>query len=63
MMAQAWHDFLHNNPTWTPQDAPTTERRWRVKIYVMLNDPKALLDQVSKDFPASTKLQEKRVPP
>jgi hypothetical protein len=63
MMAQAWHDCLHNNPTWTPQDAPPAERRWRVKVYVIVNDPKALLDQVSKDFPAATKLQEKRVPP
>jgi hypothetical protein len=61
MMAQAWHDCLHNNSTWTPQDAPPAERCWRVKVYVMLNDPKALLDQVAKDFPAATKLQEKRV--
>ena len=27
----------------------------------MLNDPKALLDQVAKGFPVATKLQEKRV--
>ncbi|MHC4538427.1 MAG: hypothetical protein ACYTEO_08105 [Planctomycetota bacterium] len=63
MMAQAWHDCLHNNPMWTPEDAPPVKRRWRVKVYVVPNDPKSLLDQVAKDFPTAMKLQEKRVLP
>ncbi len=61
-MIQAWQQCLHNNPTWLPRDAPSAERRWRVKIYVMPNDPEALLERVAKDFPNAPKLQEKRVP-
>ena len=52
MMAQAWHDCLHNNPPWLPADAPPGERVWRVKIYVMENDSEALLQRVAQDFPA-----------
>jgi len=63
MVAQAWHDCLHNNPMWTPGDAPPADRRWRVKIYVMPNEPKALLNQVAKDFPVAMRLQENRIPP
>jgi len=63
MMAQAWHDCLHNNPVWIPKDAPPADRRWRVKVYVVPNDPQSLLCQVAKDFPTALKLQEKRVPP
>ena len=51
MMAQAWHDCMHNNPQWLPKDAPVDQRTWRVKIYVMEDDPEALLKRVSHDFP------------
>lgn len=51
VMAQAWHDCLHNNPQWLPADAPPAQRRWRLKIYVMGNDPEALLERVRRDFP------------
>jgi hypothetical protein len=49
-MAQAWHDCMHNNPAWLPADAPTQSRTWRVKVYVMENDPDALLARVARDF-------------
>jgi dienelactone hydrolase len=52
-MCQAWHDCLHNNAQWTPAEAPPAQRRWRVKIYAMENDPEALLRRVNKDFPAA----------
>lgn len=51
VMAQAWHDCLHNNPQWLPADAPPDQRHWRLKIYAMENDPDALLKRVLKDFP------------
>lgn len=50
-MCQAWHDCVHNNPQWTLTDAPPEKRVWRMKIYVMQNDPAALLDRFAKDFP------------
>jgi hypothetical protein len=50
-MAQAWHDCLHNNPKWLPENAPVGDRRWRLGIYAMENDPKALLERVAQDFP------------
>ena len=50
-MCQAWHDCMHNNPQWLPQDAPPHERTWRLKMYVMENDPKALLTRAGEDFP------------
>ncbi len=50
-MAQAWHDCMHNNPLWLPADAPARGRVWRVKVYVMENDPQALLARAGKDFP------------
>ncbi|MBI4559728.1 MAG: exo-alpha-sialidase [Candidatus Hydrogenedentes bacterium] len=50
-MAQAWHDCMHNNPKWLPEDAPVAERRWRLGIYAMENNPKALLGRVAEDFP------------
>ena len=53
LMAQAWHDCLHNNPAWLPPQAPVTERVWRVRIYARLDDPKALLARVAKDFPSA----------
>jgi len=51
LMAQAWHDCLHNNPQWLPADAPAKDRVWRLKIYVMENEPGKLLERVVKDFP------------
>ena len=50
-MEQAWHDCMHNNPLWLPAVAPPSERRWRLKLYVMENDPDALLKRAHKDFP------------
>ena len=37
-------------------------RRWRMTLYIMPNDPEALLERVAKDFPNTVKLKEKRVP-
>ena len=51
LMAQAWHDCMHNNAQWLPQGAPHEERVWRVRIYALENDPQALLDRVARDFP------------
>lgn len=51
VMCQAWHDCLHNNANWDPADAPVEQRRWKVKIYAMANEPEALLQRVSLDFP------------
>ena len=53
LMAQAWHDCMHNNPRWLPADAPPAERIWRLKVYAMENDPEALLTRVGRDFPAA----------
>jgi hypothetical protein len=53
LMCQAWHDCMHNNPQWLPADGPPERRTWRLKMYVMRNDPKALLARVAKDFPAA----------
>jgi len=55
MMAQAWHDCLHNNPPWMPADAPPAKRTWRLKVYAMENNPDALLQRVVKDFPAAVR--------
>ena len=57
-MGQAWHDCLHNNPPWEPADALPAERRWRLKVYVMPNDPDALLARVLRDFPQAGKLRQ-----
>lgn len=51
VMAQAWHDCMHNNPQWQPADAVPAQRVWRLKIYAMENNPDALLARVAKDFP------------
>lgn len=51
VMAQAWHDCLHNNPQWTPANASPLKRRWRLKVYAMPDDPNALLKQVRRHFP------------
>ena len=50
-MCQAWHDCMHNNPMWLPTTSPPEKRVWRLRIYVMENDPDALLTRVVKDFP------------
>jgi len=49
-MCQAWHDCMHNNPDWEPQDGPHEDRVWRLRVYAMENDPQALLDRVAEDF-------------
>jgi len=59
MLCNAWHDCLHNNPKWAPSDAPAAEQRWRLKIYVMPNDPAALLARMAEDFPESTRLKDR----
>lgn len=51
VMAQAWHDCLHNNAQWEPASAPPEKRRWRIKVYVQRNDPAALLRRFARDFP------------
>lgn len=50
-MAQAWHDCMHNNAQWAPASAPVEERTWHVKVYVMENSPRALLERATRDFP------------
>ena len=50
-MCQAWHDCMHNNPQWLPVHSPPDKRVWRLKMYVMENDPEALMARVIKDFP------------
>jgi len=50
-MCQAWHDCVHNNPQWLPDNEPLDQRIWRLKIYVMENDIKTLIKKVKNDFP------------
>lgn len=50
-MSQAWHDCLHTSPKWQPENAPPSEQVWRMKIYLMENNPDALLARARKDFP------------
>ncbi|MCC6698399.1 MAG: exo-alpha-sialidase [Candidatus Hydrogenedentes bacterium] len=54
-MAQAWHDCMHNNPKWLPEDAPVAERRWKLALYAMENDPAALMQRVAQHFPREVK--------
>lgn len=52
-LSQAWHDCMHNNPGWlTAADGKSKE--WRVRIYVMENDPDALIRRFQRDFPKVT---------
>jgi hypothetical protein len=37
-------------------------RVWRVRVYLMENDPQALLRRLSTDFPGAAMLKEERVP-
>jgi hypothetical protein len=55
-MAQAWHDCLHNNAGWEPAGVTPDRRRWRLKVYVMENDPDALLEKARRDFPDAVPL-------
>ena len=50
-MTQAWQQCLHNNPHWLPKDASPAERRRRLKLYIMPNDPDLLLNRVANNFP------------
>ena len=50
-MCQAWHDCMHNNPLWLPAKSPPDKQVWRLKLYVMENNPDALMARVVKDFP------------
>jgi hypothetical protein len=49
--AQAWNTCLHHVPVWGPEDAPLLKRSWRMKLYVMQNDPEKLLQLYHQDFP------------
>jgi hypothetical protein len=62
-LCQAWAPCIHNYPPWLPKNAPPAERRWRITLYIMPNDPQALLEKVAEDFPGATGLKAKRVPP
>lgn len=59
LMAQAWHDCLHNNAAWAEEE-PGGEKVWRIKIYALENDPQELLRRVGKDFPKALTLKDKR---
>lgn len=48
-ISQVWVDCLHNDPEWGRDSAG--QPVWRLKIYVMPNDPDALLRRVAEDFP------------
>ena len=54
-VTQAWRTCLHHSFTdeqrWRPASAPISERRMRLKFYVMENDPDTLLERAQKDFP------------
>jgi dienelactone hydrolase len=50
-MCQAWHDCVHNNPQWLPENASVDQQIWQLKIYVMENDIKTLIKKVKEDFP------------
>jgi hypothetical protein len=62
-LAQAWAPCIHNYPQWVPKDASPAQRRWRMNIYIMPNDPDTLLKRVAKDLPDAFKLQEKSAAP
>lgn len=50
MVCQAWHDCLHNNARWLSANGEE-EKSWHVRIYVMENDPDALIARFKQDFP------------
>lgn len=59
-VAQAWHTCLHHVAKWTPENVPLLDRDWRMKLYIMENDPDALLQKIKEDFPKAAKLKEMR---
>ena len=61
-LAQAWGPCIHNYPAWIPRDAPPADRRWRMNLYIMPNDPESLLERVAQDLPDALKLKANRVP-
>jgi hypothetical protein len=61
-MSQAWHDCLHTSAKWQPVDGPPPDQVWRMKVYLMENDPDALLERVRQDFPRINELAKDRVP-
>ena len=61
-MCQAWHDCLHTSAKWQPVDAAPSDQTWRMKVYLMENDPEALLERVRQDFPKIDELARNRVP-
>jgi len=60
-VCQAWAPCLHLATKWTPQSSPPAQRRWRINIYVMPNDPNMLIERVAKDLPDAFRLQDNRV--
>lgn len=60
MMAQAWHDCMHNNANWAA-DKAGGELLWQIRIYAMENDPQLLLKCVGRDFPKALTLKEGQV--
>jgi hypothetical protein len=61
-MGEGWHDCLHVNPTWGPFDPDTGRVACRFKLYLMENDPEALLKRFAADLPEGMQLKEGRVP-
>ena len=61
-LAQAWGPCIHNYPAWIPREAPPGDRRWRMNLYIMPNDPESLLERVAQDLPDAFKLKANRVP-
>jgi hypothetical protein len=61
-MCQAWHDCLHTSAKWQPADAAPADQVWRMKVYLMENDPEALLERVRQDFPKIDELAKNRMP-
>ena len=45
------HHSFADQQRWRPASAPISERRMRVKFYVMENDSEALLGRISEDLP------------
>lgn len=54
-IAQAWNVCFHHIPQWMPEDKPLLDRRWRMKLYAMENDPDELLKKAKEDFPEAAK--------
>jgi hypothetical protein len=50
-ISQVWIDCFHNNPEWRPPEGGGAPA-WRLKIYLLPDDPAALLARMAADFPA-----------